>query len=175
MSKSKQIVSIFWKQDIQKRLNSPLGPLPSLLLWDGNKCYLAKKKGEFQFSHTSTLGMKKNPDTRFGSKWNPLPGHQAVCQRRLLVLWSIDEDVGNHGQKTQLKSSPRVTWWLCPPGGWGTGDNGALAQHTPWHLPRLVTSLPPSFCPGAGLSWLLGSVYTSLWTQSPSVYLHSQK
>lgn len=44
MSKSKQVVTFFWKQDIQNQPNSPLGPLPSLLPWNGNKCYMEKKK-----------------------------------------------------------------------------------------------------------------------------------
>lgn len=35
-----RLFPFFWKQDIQNQLNSPLAPLPSLLLWNGKMFYL---------------------------------------------------------------------------------------------------------------------------------------
>lgn len=50
------------------------------------------------------------------------------------------------------EAEPRSAADAVPSWGLVDSDERALAQHTPWHLPRSVTSLPPSPCPGAGLS-----------------------
>lgn len=39
-----RLFPLFWKQDIQNHLNTPLARLPSLLVWNGNKCYLGEKR-----------------------------------------------------------------------------------------------------------------------------------
>lgn len=71
---------------------------------------------------------------------------------------------------TQLKSSPRVPLprWLCLPGGCGAGGQRCLG--TTQHPDTSPGCSHPCLLHSAlqqGSPRLLGSVYTSLWTQSP--------
>lgn len=144
-----------------------------MLFWNGNKCYLGLKKKSCQFSHISTLGMKKfqTPDLDENETLclvTELSASRAasLCFDPLIrMLAAMARD--------PREAQPRMPWagWLCPPGGWWTTAECALAQHTPWHLPHpcLLHSVLEQDSPGC-----LG-VFTLPCEHIPPVFIYTAR
>lgn len=172
-----RLFPLFCKQDIQNQLNSLSAWLPSLLLWNGNKCYLGKKKG-FQFSHTSILGMKKFQTPALDQAGTLCLATELSASRAASLCFDpLIRLLAAMAKGPDWRAAQECHWQ----GGCALPGLMDRVLKVPWH-----STHPDSF-PGCSHHCLLhsalqqgspglpGSVYTSLWTQAPSVYPHCQK